>query len=77
MNFSTILAEMITQERAELRRVSKVTMSFGYYVKMASSLDNYIVVAPDSYISKLLGVEIDVIPEDMDMWYTVEVEPLE
>ena len=77
MTFVTILAEMITQEREEFRRVSKVTMSHGYYIAVVNGMSPYLLDRPHLQTSKLLGVDIDVSPEDMDMWYTVEVEPLE
>ena len=77
MDFTTILAEMKIQERNDGMKISKVTMSYGYFVRVASSMKNNIHIVPYTDIAKLLGVEIDVIPMDTGMWYTVEVEPLE
>ena len=72
--FIGLLAEMITHERQFGRDVTRVSMSQGYYDEIKGLITQYLLHdIPTLGIKMLLGVPIEVIEHDIDMWYVVEV----
>ena len=79
MKFINILAEMLGYEKSMGRDIAKITMSKGYYELVFSELFPYF-VRPVEYgkqsllATSVLGIPLDIIDPDMDMWYVVEIK---